>query len=93
MSSNVTRLPVKRRLRMSATPQEIWSQPAPPDDMVWSMCAHRRSEPCQGCPAFEEDDGSGGLPCAGFTRGCYGLAQEACRLVFALQAKVKPDAD
>lgn len=67
--------------------REIWDQREPPSDMVWEMCPYTRSttdaDPrCYHCPKTETDKNHGEVQ-----RGCYGMAAEACRIVFAMQTR------
>lgn len=67
--------------------REIWDQQEPPSEMVWEICPYTRSstkddDRCHHCPQWEDDPDYGKVQ-----RGCYGMAAEACRIVFAMQAR------
>lgn len=66
------------------TAKQIWKQREPPEEMVWAVCPYLRSHmddtECKNCPQWEEHELHGKCQ-----RGCYGLAAEACRIVFAMQ--------
>ena len=82
--ADLTPLPVRYRRPRSLTGKEIWDAPAPPAEMVWEVCPYLRlheDDPrCRQCPQWEDDPGYGKVQ-----RGCYGLAEEACRVVFAMR--------
>ena len=66
-------------------PREMHDQPEPTDLMVWALCPYmdsRNLQRCMGCPKWE-DWGSRGKA----TRGCRALAEEACKIVLAAQAR------
>jgi hypothetical protein len=68
--------------------KEIWDQDEPAPEMVWAVCPWllRGDETnCAHCPTWENDPDHGQVQ-----RGCYGLAAEACRVVFAMQKRLKP---
>ena len=85
---NVTRLPVRFKYPRTVDGREIWGQVEPPDEMVWEICPYvgtAHLEGCEHCPKFEWDE-----ECQeNIQRGCYGLAQEACRIVFAMLKRLK----
>lgn len=67
--------------------REVSSQRDPSDEMVWAICpwlrTHQDGGECKRCPRWEErgrDDGP-------YQRGCYALAKEACKVVFAMQRR------
>lgn len=64
--------------------REIWDQAEPPSEMVWEVCPYTRSHDagCKHCPRFEDDKDYGPMQ-----RGCYGMAAEVCRVVFAMQKR------
>lgn len=66
--------------------REIWAQPEPPKEMVWAVCpylrGHLEESRCQHCPTYIEDEAHGKVQ-----RGCYGMAAEVCRVVFAVQRR------
>ena len=79
----VVKAPMRRVYPPRIRGKQIWAQDEPPPEMVWEVCPYaRRLEPCQHCPEQETDE-SGRV----FQRGCYGLAAEVCRIVFACQAE------
>lgn len=66
--------------------KEIWAQPEPSDAMVWAICPYitrRNLELCNRCPKWEWDARGE----SDVQRGCYGMAAEACRIVFAMQRR------
>lgn len=74
------------------SPTEIWAQPEPPEEMVWAVCSHvegRDLQECDHCPMWEETPRPGSHKDDKVQRGCYGMAAEVCRIVFAVQAKLK----
>jgi hypothetical protein len=64
--------------------KEVWAQKEPPKEMVWAVCPYTRSagDGCLHCPTWQKDKTYGPVQ-----RGCYGMAAEACRVVFAMQAR------
>lgn len=62
---------------------EIYTQPKPPDEMVWAICpwVQRHYGQCEKCPEYQPINGEM------VQRGCYAMAEEACRVVFAMQAR------
>lgn len=83
---DVVKLPVEKQYPRTVRGKEIWAQPEPPDEMVWEICPYVRSrlERCRHCPKSRIDPDYGAV-----TDGCYVMAQEACRGVFAIQARQK----
>lgn len=69
--------------------REIWKQQEPPEEMVWAVCPHLRvhhdESRCHHCPRYERHPDYGEVQ-----RGCYGLAAETCRIVFAMQRRAIP---
>lgn len=83
----VIKFPKKRTFRPVLRGHEVWAQEEPPSEMVWEVCNYtrnRRSESdqdgCYHCPRLEVDPEHGEVQ-----RGCYGMAAEACRVVFAMK--------
>lgn len=89
MSETVVQFPGSFKRRRTMTAAEIWAQPEPSDEMVWEMCVYTRkgdrSGECRGCPSVERDEVYGD-----FSRGCRGMAAEACRVVMAMQVRANP---
>lgn len=83
----VEKIPVDYTRPKILTGKEIWAVPEPPSEMVWEICPYLRMdskhEGCRQCPQFEDHEHYGQCQ-----RGCYGLAEEACRVVFAMQKKL-----
>lgn len=71
--------------------EEIWAQDDPPDEMVWAVCPYLRGHlddsKCKQCHKMENHPRHGECQ-----RGCYGMAAEACRIVFAMQGRVAKSA-
>lgn len=86
MSDDVIKFPVERVYPNVIGGNEIWAQADPPDMMVWAVCPWVRSREedsrCLRCPSWESDPIYGAM-----RRGCYGMAAEVCRIVFAMQAR------
>lgn len=86
MSDDVIPFPVEKIFPRTVRGHEVWAQPEPPQEMVWAVCPYARmhdDEPrCSHCPPWEEDPDHGKM-----RRGCYGIAAEICRIVFAMQAR------
>lgn len=84
--------PITKRYPRLIRGKEIFAQPKPPKEMVWELCPyllHRNNlenPECAHCPTWEEDPQHGPVQ-----RGCYGLAEEACRLVFAARERFKTE--
>jgi hypothetical protein len=83
----VTTFPKQKVFSPSCSGREIWDQKEPPSDMVWEICPYTRSttkddDRCHHCPQWEIDPDHGRLQ-----RGCYAMAAEACRIVFAMQKR------
>lgn len=78
--SDVIQIP-SRGIRCPVTPKQIHTARKPTTEQVWAMCGYMNDplEKCKGCPEWEERDGEK------FQRMCFGLAQEACKAVFALE--------
>ncbi len=79
----VENIPVRYRRPRTLTGKEIWAVPEPSPEMVWEICPYLRTaaehEGCQQCPQFEQNETYGRVQ-----RGCYGMAEEACRVVLAM---------
>ena len=83
----VTEFPKEKIYPATVGGKEIWAQNEPPMEMVWEICPYTRSttrdeDRCHHCPQWENDPNYGAV-----RRGCYGMAAEACRIVFAMQAR------
>lgn len=82
--ADVTQFPLEKVYPNSVKGKEIWAQKEPPSEMVWAVCPwmrqHNDDSRCRRCPRFEEDPDYGQMQ-----RGCYGMAAEVCRVVFAMQ--------
>lgn len=66
----------------------IWEQPEPTDDHVWLLCPYmqgRQHRECDECPMWEQDEDRGKVK-----RGCRMLAEEACRVAYALGRSARP---
>lgn len=88
--TNVIKIPVKKRYPRTVRGKEIWNQAEPSESMVWEICPYIRSnlENCNHCPRWEFDEVAARYTKDGIVqRGCYGLADEACRIVFAMQKR------
>lgn len=83
--SNVVPIPVKKRFPRSVKSKEVWAQERPPDEMVWEICPYIRNnlDKCCHCPHSYEDPTYGPM-----SDGCYVLAAESCRIVFAMQKRL-----
>lgn len=83
---DVAALPVRKVFPKIVSAEEMHAQPDPTDEMVWAVCPHLRAHleesRCHRCPRWEEDETYGKLQ-----RGCFGLANEACKIVFAMQER------
>lgn len=81
---DVVKFPVEKIYPNTVGGREVWDQTEPPQEMVWAVCPYIRlsaeESRCNHCPPWEEDPDYGKM-----RRGCYGLAAEACRVVFAMQ--------
>lgn len=68
--------------------RELYCQGDMPEQMVWDMCAYTKQYPtdtaCKECTRFEEDPDVGKVQ-----RGCFTMAQEACRLAMAWAERIK----
>lgn len=66
--------------------EEIHRQPEPTEEMVWAVCpwlrAHQDDSRCRHCPAWFEEPNYGTM-----RYGCYGMAAETCKVIFAMQAR------
>lgn len=84
---NIERLPVKYRRPRQINGRNVWDAPEPSDLMVWEICPYIEGhngliDGCQQCPPWEDDPKYGKIK-----RGCRGLAEEACRVVMAVQRR------
>ena len=82
--TDVTRIPVEYRRPSSLLPAQINAAPEPSDLMVWEVCPYTRGNAemtCSQCPATIEDENYGPV-----VLGCRSRAEEACRVVMAVQA-------
>jgi len=86
----VIKFPKKRTYHRIVTGREVWDQKEPSSEMVWEVCPYTRSrrsiddqDGCLHCPRYEEDP-----DCGKVQRGCYAMAAEACRVVFAMQKRL-----
>jgi hypothetical protein len=90
--SNIVKLPppppsppIVKKHKQVVSVQEMFAQGEDmPEAMVWDMCRYTKSprpdedNPCKECPRWEEDPNYGKVQ-----RGCFGMAQEACRYAMA----------
>jgi len=84
----IAEFPKEKIFRATVEGREILAQAEPPQEMVWEICPYTRStthndDRCHHCPQWETDPHYGKVQ-----RGCYGMAAEACRIVFAMQARI-----
>jgi len=81
-----TPFPIEKIHPRTVRGREIWAQQEPPTEMVWAVCPwlrlHRDESRCHHCPRYEQDADYGTVQ-----RGCYALAAEVCRVVFAMQER------
>ncbi len=85
--SKVVRFPLqKKRHDQVVGVKEMYCQGDAPDAMVWDMCRNtkRDQEYCNECPRWEEDKDYGKVQ-----RGCFGMAQEACRYGLAWAERIQ----
>lgn len=84
--SEVVPIPVSYRHKRLVSADEVWASPKPSDLMTWAVCDyttnHRDTGRCSHCPASFEDPSHGTM-----TKGCRMLAEEACRVVMAIQRR------
>lgn len=86
--AKITKFPVEKVYPSTVKGHEIAAQEQPPPEMVWAVCPWvkrpRNSEitRCLHCPRYIEDKDYGQMQL-----GCYGLAAEVCRVVFAMQKR------
>lgn len=81
----VVRFPVEKVHPNLIGGREVWDQREPPEAMVHAVCPWMRrgdETRCMHCPPWEDDPDHGKV-----RRGCYGIAAEVCRVVFAMQAR------
>lgn len=87
--ADITKFPVEKVYPPIVRGREIWDQAEPPPEMVWAVCPWMRKylddSRCNHCPRQEEDD------YGPMQRGCYGIAAEVCRVVFAMQKRIPVD--
>jgi len=83
----VVKFPLEKSYPETVSGREVWAQKEPSPEMVWAVCPYIRSaiERCKHCSPWEIDERYGEM-----RRGCYGMAAEACRIVFAMQNREKP---
>lgn len=83
---SVIKLDVRYRRPRTVRGREIYTQPKPSSEMVWEICPylrmHCKEDRCSQCPEEFEDETYGTM-----IHGCYGLAEEVCRIIFAMQAR------
>ncbi len=81
----VERLPVKYRRPRLVEGRDMYCMPEPSEEMVWEVCPYLRSNHddsrCEQCSRWEEDQDYGEVQ-----RMCFGLAEDACRVVMVMQA-------
>ncbi len=81
---DIVKAPMTYRHQSRVMAGEIWAQDEPPSEMVWEVCPYLRGHlddsRCAHCPRWERDEQYGQVQ-----RGCYGIAAEACRIVFAMR--------
>jgi hypothetical protein len=86
MIDNVKKLDTRFHRSRAVSGREIWDQAEPPCEMVWEVCPYLRSHldesRCMQCPRWEDDPDYGKVQ-----RGCYGMAAEVCRIIFAMQMR------
>jgi len=81
----IVKHPARYRYRQSVRAKEMWAQAEPSEEMVWEVCVYTNGlKPCHHCPRWEDDRHHGRVQ-----RGCYSIAAEACRVVFAMQKREK----
>lgn len=82
--TGIIKFPVEKVFPPEVRGHEIWAQAEPPQEMVWAICPWMRMRSddsrCRRCPRYETDPEYGEMQ-----RGCYGIAAEVCRVVFAMQ--------
>lgn len=87
-NDNIVPFPGEFRRKRVITGREIWDSPDPSDLMVWEICGYLRGSPkhfnCNECARWDHDEKYGKTK-----QGCRMLAEEACRLVMAVQRKEK----
>lgn len=81
---SVERLQVKYRRPRQITGREMWASPEPSDLMVWEVCPYIEGhngleDGCEECPEWEDLDGEQ------VKRVCRAMAEEACRVMMAVQ--------
>lgn len=88
MTDEATKFPGRFHRHRQLSPKEMYAVPEPPDELVWELCPylrlHRQDDwRCRQCPRWVHDERHGKL-----CLGCYGMAQEAVRVVLGMQAKL-----
>jgi len=78
----VEKIPIRYRRPRTLTVEETCDIADPPPEMVWELCPYIRAilDGCQQCPRWEDHEDHGRVQ-----KLCYGLAEEACRVVLAMQ--------
>jgi hypothetical protein len=84
--NKVVKWPIDRKYPRTVIAKEMYAQKEPPEEMVWALCPYTRGvmHSCHHCPEWEDDPEHGE-----YSRGCYVLAKEAVRTVFAMQNRQK----
>jgi hypothetical protein len=86
MTDSITKFPTRYRRPRQVRGREIYQQAEPEPEMVWEVCPylrmHMEEDRCAQCPPWHQDPDYGTMQ-----HGCYGLAAEVCRIVFAIQAR------
>ena len=81
--TNIVKLPVSYRHRRLVKAREMYDQPEPSEQMVWEVCPYLRGIEheyrCEHCPRWENHPKHGPIQ-----KGCFALAEEACRIVMAM---------
>lgn len=84
--ADITEFPIERVYPNLVDGREVWAQDEPPTEMVWAVCpwmrSHHDESRCHHCPRYETHPDYGQMQ-----RGCYGIAAEVCRVVFAMQRR------
>lgn len=84
--AEIVKFPVEKVHERTVRGYEVWEQPEPSPEMVWAVCPYTRGNAgdyrCTHCPSWEVDPDYGQV-----RRGCYAIAAEVCRVVFAMQKR------
>lgn len=84
---DIVAFPRRRAYRPEVRGREVYTQPEPPDEAVWDMCAYtnagENSHRCYRCPRWEEDPTYGPM-----SPGCYVHAAEATRVAWAWARRI-----